>query len=560
MGKAVSAPAPDGAAGAPLLEARNVSKSFGPNRVLREVSFDVLPGEVHILAGENGAGKSTLLSILSGIHTEYEGEVRVGGAVQRFEHPKDAVRAGVATVHQELSLIGPLSVTDNLFLGRERTTFGVIDARRQAREARALLKELDLDLGDASPDDPVEQLPISTQQLVEIAKALAAKANVLLLDEPTSALREPEAVRLFERIEALKRQGKGIVYVSHKMDEIYRLADRITVLRDGALVGTRPASELPASKLVSWMIGRDLPSGEHASATGKDVVLEVQHLTVHSAERTGAEMRPDVDGVSFEVRAGEILGLAGLRGSGVSDVLHALFGDRAGRTLGTVRLRSPRKSAAGKDAGEQRIDLSRALKSPAEAISRRIMLLTNDRKGKGLVLDMNAIENASLANLTHYSPRGIVREKLEGDATSRVFSQLGLRGRASAPVRLLSGGNQQKVVLAKCLLTEPDVLLLDEPTRGVDVGAKAEIYALLGEWARQGMAIVLVTSELPELLRLSDRIVVLHRGQRTAEFNRAEATQEKVLHAAFGAVSEGRSPDGAAREGQPPNGGAGEMS
>ncbi|WP_394831055.1 sugar ABC transporter ATP-binding protein [Pendulispora rubella] len=513
---------------APLLEAKHVSKSFGPNAVLRDVSFDVLPGEVHILAGENGAGKSTLLNILSGIHTQYEGELRVGGVLQRFQAPKDAVRAGVATVHQELSLIGPLSLTDNLFLGREHTNaFGIIDARRQAREARALLRELDLDLGELNEDDPVERLPISTQQLVEIAKALAAKAHVLLLDEPTSALREPEAERLFERIEALKRQGKGIVYVSHKMDEIYRLADRITVLRDGALVGTKPAADLPAHKLVEWMIGRDLPSGAHASAAGHDVALKVEHLTVNGID-TNSSGRPEVDDVSFEVRAGEILGLAGLRGSGVSDVLHALFGDRAGRAMGTVHLRS-------RDGTTSRIDIARALPSPTEAIARRIMLLTNDRKGKGLVLDMDSKENASLASLPRYSPQGIVRDRLETEATRRVFGQLGVRGQTAAPVRLLSGGNQQKVVLAKCLLTEPEVLLLDEPTRGVDVGAKAEIYGLLAEWARQGMAIVLVTSELPELLRLSDRIVVLHRGQRTAEFSRTEATQEKVLHAAFGA-------------------------
>jgi len=522
----------------PLLDASHISKSFGPNPVLRDVSFDVRPGEVHILAGENGAGKSTLLNILSGIHTTYEGELRVGGVVRRFLHPKDAVRAGVATVHQELSLIGPLSLIDNLFLGREYTgRFGIIDTRRQAREARALLRELDLDMGALNEEDPVERLPISTQQLVEIAKALAAKANVILMDEPTSALREPEALRLFDRIEALKRQGKGIVYVSHKMDEIYRLADRITVLRDGALVGTKPASELPARKLVEWMIGRDLPSREHTSALSGDVVLAIEHLSVRSAELPDADGRPDVDDVSFEVRAGEILGLAGLRGSGVSDVLHALFGDRAGRVSGNVLLRGRPEVPDVKGRGrktEERIDLSRDLASPDEAIDRRIMLLTNDRKGKGLVLDMGSKENASLASLPRFSPYGILRDRLETSATARVFGQLGVKGQVDAPVRLLSGGNQQKVVLAKCLLTEPEVMLLDEPTRGVDVGAKAEIYALLGEWARQGMAIVLVTSELPELLRLSDRILVLHRGQCTAEFSRAEATQEKVLHAAFG--------------------------
>ncbi|WP_394851087.1 sugar ABC transporter ATP-binding protein [Pendulispora rubella] len=513
---------------ASLLEAKQISKSFGPNPALRDISFDVRPGEVHVLAGENGAGKSTLLDILSGIHTEFHGEIRVGGVVRRFRHPKDALRAGVAMVHQELSLIGSLSVSDNLFLGRERTgRFGLVDARRQTHEARALLRELDLD--DVSEDELLERLPMSTQQLVEIARALAAKANVLLLDEPTSALREPEVLHLFDRIDALRRQGKGIVYVSHKMDEIYRLADRITVLRDGMLVGTKAASELPANELVRWMVGRELSSGKRANAVRRNVALKVEHLHIGGGGLPKADGRLAVDDVSFELRSGEILGLSGLRGSGASDILHAIFGDRSGRAAGIVCL-----PGRHDDKGEARIDLARDETSPAVAIRRGIMLLTNDRKGKGLVLDMDSNENASLASLPRYSSGGILRAGLETSAVTRAFLQLGLKGQIAAPVRLLSGGNQQKVVLAKCLLTEPQILLLDEPTRGVDVGAKTEIHALLAECAGRGMAIVLVTSELPELLRLADRILVLHRGRCTAEFTRSEATHEKIVHAAFG--------------------------
>jgi len=486
-----------------LLEARGVSKSFGPNQVLRDVSFDVAAGEVHVLAGENGAGKSTLLKILTGDLAADAGTLRGG--------------ARVAMVHQELSLIGPLTVAENLFLAREpRTRLGTVDDARQRREARALLAELDLDL---DVDEPVEELPLSTQQLVEIAKALATGSTVLLLDEPTSALPEPEALRLFERIDSLRRHGVGIVYVSHRMEEIYQVADRITVLRDGALVGTAPVAELPPAALVEWMIGRPPSHERRPSASPGDVVLRVDHLTVTSP-RAAAGARVVVDDLSFAVRAGEIVGLAGLRGSGASDVLHALFGDRAGHTSGAVEVRGRRVE----------------LRDPRHALARRFVLLTSDRKQKGLVPYMGSIDNATLATLPRFSPRGVVHRGEEVKAAGGVFRQLNLRAPSlAAPVRLLSGGNQQKVVLARCLLSDPDVLLLDEPTRGVDIGAKEEIYELLGQLARKGLAILLITSELPELLRLSDRILVLHRGRLTAELERAAATQQRVLEAALGA-------------------------
>jgi ABC-type sugar transport system ATPase subunit len=488
-----------------LLEARGVCKAFGPNRVLRDVSFDVVAGEVHVLAGENGAGKSTLLRILTGALSADAGSFRGG--------------ARVAMVHQELSLIGPLTVAENLFLAHEpRTRLGTVDMARQRRDARALLAELDLEL---DVDQPVEQLPLSTQQLVEIAKALATGSTVLLLDEPTSALAEPEAVRLFDRIDALRRHGKGIVYVSHRMEEIYRVADRITVLRDGALVGTAAVAELPPAALVEWMIGRPPSHERRASAPLGDVALRVDNLTVASP-RALSGARPVVDRLSFTVRAGEIVGLAGLRGSGASDVLHALFGDRPGLTTGAVELRGQATS----------------LRDPRHALRRHVVLLTSDRKRMGLVPYMSSIDNATLATLPRFSPRGVVRRGDEVAAASTCFRQLNLRAPSLvAPVRFLSGGNQQKVVFAKCLLAEPHVLLLDEPTRGVDVGAKEEIYTLLGQLAGKGHAILLITSELPELLLLSDRILVLHRGRLTAELDRAAATQQRVIEAALGAAA-----------------------
>ncbi|HYU17061.1 MAG TPA: sugar ABC transporter ATP-binding protein, partial [Candidatus Acidoferrum sp.] len=326
---------------------------------------------------------------------------------------------------------------------------------------------------------------------------------------------------LFDRIDALRRSGKGIVYVSHRMEEIYRVADRITVLRDGTLVGTESAAALPPAALVEWMIGRAPSSHAHVSAAGEDVVLRVEGLTVERATSASGARRA-VDGVSFTLHRGEIVGLAGLRGSGASDVLHALFGDRAGRASGRIELRG------------QRIDL----KGPRDAIRHRMVLLTNDRKRKGLMFDMGSVDNATLATLPRFSPHGVIRGREEMAAAQRTFRQLNLRAPGlAAPVRLLSGGNQQKVVLARWLLAEPDVLLLDEPTRGVDIGAKEEIYVLLAGLASQGLAILLITSELPELLRLSDRILVLHRGRLTAELGRAEATHERVLEAALGGAA-----------------------
>lgn len=499
----------------PLLRMTGIGKSFGETRVLNDVDFEVRAGEVHILAGENGAGKSTLIKILAGVHTEYEGTIALDGEVQRFRNPQDGARHGISVIHQELSLIPSMSVSDNIFLGREKSGVGgwmrFGDQRAACRE---LLKRLEL---DAEPTRFVEDYPISIQQMIEIAKALAFDARIIVMDEPTSALTEPEVERLFAIIAQLKADGCGIIYISHKMEEIYRIADRITVLRDGSYVGTAPASELPRPKLIHWMVGREISEQfpRHA-ATLKEERLRVEHFTVPDP---GGLPRPAVDDVSFTVRGGEILGIAGLQGSGNSALFAGLFGAYGRKVQGRVFLD-----------GE-----AFTVRSPQHAIRSGLGYLTNDRKTSGLVLEMDIVKNVTLASIPQYSPGLWLRNQWEEMVAGVHKDALGIRA-ASLYQRVgsLSGGNQQKVVLAKWLEIGPKVLLLDEPTRGVDVGAKHEIYDLMNTWTKNGIAVVLITSEMPELLAMSDRVIVMHRGRITAEFAGEEASQEAILNAAMG--------------------------
>ncbi len=498
----------------PLAALRGITKRFGKVTVLEDVSFEMLPGEVHILAGENGAGKSTLIKILAGIHTDYEGQIEVAGQPARFGSPQEASRHGIAVIHQELSLIGPMSVADNLFLGRSKTQWGWVQDSAQQQEALTWLKRLGLAIDVRRA---VEHYSIATQQCIEIAKALSQEAKVIVMDEPTSALSGPEAERLFELIAQLKAEGCAIVYISHKMDEIERIADRITVLRDGKYVGTAPATELPIPELIRWMVGREV--GEqfprHANTTaGDEVRLSITDFSVGG----GPGGRRLVDGVSFELRKGEILGLGGLQGSGASELLMALFG-------GTRR-----------ESGDVVLDGKRLnIRSPRQAIDAGIALLTNDRKGNGLVLPMSIVANTTLASLGKFTRFGWRKSASEVTATEKEAQSLRLRAASlDMPVGDLSGGNQQKVAIAKWLETDPAVLLLDEPTRGIDIGAKREIYDLIDHWTARGISIVLITSEMPELLALADRILVMHRGHMTAEFLGAEATSESILAAAMG--------------------------
>jgi len=503
----------------PIVAMRAIRKSFGTVEVLHGVDFTVLPGEVHVLAGENGAGKSTLIKILAGVYDHFSGEVSVGGRPRRLATPQEAVRAGIATIHQELSLVPTMSVADNLFLGRERHgRIGQVDFAAQEAEATRILDDMRLEI---SPRQLVAELPLSSQQLLEIARALTRDAQLLIFDEPTSALQEHEIASLFARIHDLRRRGCGIVYITHKMEEIYRLADRITVLRDGVVVGTATPDALPPAELVRWMVGRQLAAGrERVEAPSSETVLEVASVTV--AHPTVRERRV-VDGVSFALRQGEVLGLAGLQGAGTSELLHALFGALGVRA--SVRARLNGEPFQPRD--------------PRSAVERGVLLLTNDRKACGLAPDLSVTHNVSLASLERFSGAGgWLRRREERSTVSRLTEELRIRVPSlDAPVQTLSGGNQQKVLLARCLLPQPRVLLLDEPTRGIDVGAKADIYELMRGWVAAGIAIVLITSEMEELLASSDRILVLHRGRVAAELTRAAATRELVLAAAMGHAS-----------------------
>lgn len=502
-------------ADSPLLQTREIRKAFSGVTVLHGVDFDLRAGEIHALVGENGAGKSTLIKILAGAYRDYTGQVFINGRAVRFTGPRHAEDLGVATIHQELSLVPYLSVAENIFLGREPVRWcGWLDRRvLQAAADRVLRAELGVALDVAQP---IADLPIATRQMVEIAKALARHARILIMDEPTSALTETDAQRLFTTMRPLRDRGVGIIYITHKMDEIYALADRITVLRDGRHVGTARTPDLPQDQLVQWMVGRQIDQffPHHAARPGPER-LRVTGLRVRAP--TGDRWL--VRDASFHVRAGEIVGLAGLVGSGASEMLGALYGRFGTPQHGTILLDGQ--------------PLRRP--SPRAALRRGLALLTNDRKASGLVLPMSILHNLSLATLNRCTRGGLLSAHRERTRCTPHVTKMNLRAPAlGAEVATLSGGNQQKVVLARWLLTEPKVLLLDEPTRGIDVAAKADIYALLNELTAAGVAIVLITSELPELLALADRILVVHGGGIVAELGRAEATQERIIHAAMG--------------------------
>ena len=477
-----------------------ISKRFGAVQVLRDVPLEVYSGEVLILAGENGAGKSTLIKILGGVHADFEGTIEVNGKRVRPKSPLEASALGVAVIYQELSLVPPMTVADNIFLGRALTRAGFIADRTQHRQAQRLLDQLGLEI---DVNQTVEELPVALQQLTEIAKALAQNAKVIVMDEPTSSLNAPEVEKLFGLIKDLKARGCGIVYITHKMEEIERIGDRITVLRDGEHIGTARAADLSNAQLVQWMVGRAVEQQfpRHAAQVGEEQ-LRIENFTVFDRRRRA---RPVVEGVSLAVRAGEILGVAGLQGSGASDLFLALFGAYGKNTRGRILLK-------GKPV---------VIHSPRQAIDLGIALLTNDRKATGLVSALSIIANTTLADLPRLSPGGWRRPRREAAVTSMHAQTLSLRAASlEMEVGSLSGGNQQKVALAKWLQTQPQLLLLDEPTRGIDVGAKREIYQLMNALTAQGIAIMLITSELPELLAMSDRIVVMHRGKVTAGYAR----------------------------------------
>jgi len=504
-----------------LLSMRGICKSFSGVPVLRNVSFDLEPGEVHVLAGENGAGKTTLIKILAGVYDDYQGEIELNGRRVRFPSPHHAAGRGISVIHQEMSLVGTLPVIDNIFLGRElKPRFFprlFVDRAGQLAKARELCSRLDLDIDLMRP---VDEYPLTVKNRIEIAKALAVDAAILIMDEPTGALSTPEVERLYRIIGDLKRRGTAVIYITHRMEEIYRIGDRITVLRDGQRAGTAPVSELSETKLIRWMIGRELGSQfpVRESKPGAERLRLENFSAAKPGTSPGAKRHP-VRNVSFSVRAGEVVGLAGLQGSGNSSLLAGLFGAFPRSIHGKVFL----------DGRPFRV------RSPQWSIRHGLAYLPSDRKESGLIQGMTVAENISLASLEKASPWGVLRSRTEAAMARRQVQALSIRlPGIDSEVRQLSGGNQQKVLLAKWIETEPRVFLLDEPTRGVDVGVKHEIYALIRRWVAEGTAVVLITSELQELIGLSDRILVMHRGQVTAELTREEASGESILRAAMG--------------------------
>ena len=493
----------DGERGGVWLEARRVSKSFGGVRALCEVSFDLRRGEVHALMGENGAGKSTLVKILAGNHAPDAGEVLIDGQRVALRSPHEAMRHGIAMIHQELMPVPDLTVAENLLLGREPRGRipGTIDRRALRGEALRLLGLLNVEL---PVDAPMRTLSVAQMQTVEIARAIGSGAAAVIMDEPTAALSDREAEALFAAVRTLQTRGAAIVYITHKMDEVFRIADRITVLRDGGLVGTAPARELDEVRLIAMMVGRALTGGRvRGRTTVGECLLSARGLTRAGAYRD----------VGLELRRGEILGLAGLMGAGRSEVASALFGLMPAER-GEIRVRGH----------------AARIRNPADAMRLGIGMVTEDRRADGFVPLMSVRHNVTLASLARCCRGPVIRPAVEAEAAARAIAAAGVRasGDGQAVVQL-SGGNQQKVVFARTLLPEPEIVILDEPTRGIDVGAKAEIHALIAGLAEQGKAVLLISSEMPELLALSDRLLVMRQGRVAAELDPRVVTQEEVL-------------------------------
>jgi D-xylose transport system ATP-binding protein len=504
---------------APLIEARGITKRFPGVIALRDVTFDLQPGEIHALCGENGAGKSTLIKLLSGVHPHgsFEGELRVDGAPAQFRGIADAGRAGISVIHQELALVDPLSVAENLFLGVEPRRGPFVDWARLRARATELMERFELRL---DPDLPLHSLGMGPRQLVEILRALGRDSRVLILDEPTAALTETEARVLHATLRDLRRRGVACIYISHRLGEVLDLADRITVLRDGATVGTMARAETTEQELIRRMVGRELadlfpaaPARVGAGPVGR--LLEVKGLSVCPARGEAPFLRD----VSLHVGPGEILGVGGLMGAGRTELVSHLSGAWGVRAGGTVELAGDFVHFA----------------DPEAAVGSGVCLVTEDRRRLGAIPEASIGFNLSLSSLREVARAGIIRSGEEAVRNRAMFDALGVRAPGlDSLISGLSGGNQQKVLLGRSLLARPRVLLLDEPTRGIDVGAKAEIYRIVRDLTTRGCGVILVSSELPELLGMSDRIVVLHAGRVSAEFTRAEATQERLLAAAMG--------------------------
>ncbi|CNH87414.1 galactose/methyl galaxtoside transporter ATP-binding protein [Yersinia frederiksenii] len=485
-----------------ILEAEGISKQFPGVKALNKVGIKIKPGSVHALMGENGAGKSTLMKCLIGIYHPDEGTIKVKGEVVTFSDTLDALHAGIAMIHQELNLVPHMTVAENIWLGREPVHYGLVNHDLLNSKTRDLLQHLNIRL---KPEMVVGELNIASQQMVEIAKAVSYDADILIMDEPTSALTEGEVFHLFAIINELKEQGKGIIYISHKMDEIFEITDEVSIFRDGMFVATDKTENLTKQSLITMMVGRELTHmfPKFNNNIGEEV------LKVSALRRDGL-----FRDISFTVKRGEILGVAGLVGAGRSEVMESLFGMHPA------------------DSGEIFIEgLPVKIDSPSKAIEQGLAFLTEDRKKSGLFLVLSVVENMSIVNLSEYiNKKGFVSHGQMAQDCMEQIKKLNIKTPTMDQIiNNLSGGNQQKVLIARWLLAQPKILILDEPTRGIDVGAKSEIYRLISELANRGVAIILVSSELPEILGMSDRVMVMHGGHITGILDKQDASQEKIM-------------------------------
>ena len=488
-----------------LLRMEGISKSFPGVQALDDVHLNVEAGTVHALMGENGAGKSTLMKVLIGMYQPDEGTITLAGEQVQIADTATALKLGISMIHQELSPVPEMAVAENIYLGREPVNrFGLIDKRRMTADTRALLGQLDLHI---NPRWPMKRLSIAQTQMVEIAKAMSYDSRLIIMDEPTSAITEREVDHLHRMIKSLRESGVAIIYITHKLDEVFEISDYVTVFRDGRHVTTVPAAELDRQKLVTLMVGRELT---HMFPKQEPSIGEVA-LSVRGLTRRGV-----LEDITFELRRGEIVGLAGLMGAGRTEVLEAIFGITP-MDAGTIEV-----------VGE-----SRRIRSPADAIASGLALLTEDRKRTGIMGVLSVRDNMAIASLPRFSPGGLLKMRQIDEACQAQRQALAIKTPSLHQlIKMLSGGNQQKVLVSRWLLTTPEILMIDEPTRGIDVGAKAEIHRLISELAGQGKAILMVSSEMPEILGMSDRVLVMCEDRLTGEFSRAEATQERIMHAA----------------------------
>jgi len=489
-----------------ILSMKDIDKSFPGVHALDHANLEVRKGEVHALMGENGAGKSTLMKVLTGIYSKDSGTIVYEGKEVEFHNPKEAQDAGIVIVHQELNMMNHLTVAQNIFIGREYMKGIFIDDAKMNAEARKLFDQLEIDI---DPTEKMGNLTVGKQQMCEIAKAISHQAKIIIFDEPSSALTEAEIEELFKIIRDLREKQMGIVYITHRMDEIKQITDRVTVMRDGGYVGTLITADCTKSDIISMMVGRVIyedPKTKSMVAPDAPVVLKVEHLNAGKM----------VQDVSFELHKGEILGFAGLMGAGRTETARAIFG------------------ADPKESGEIYINGEKVvISSPQDAVRLGIGYLSEDRKRYGIVVGKSVAENSTMADLKNFVKGIFINEKKEDEITQNYVERLNTKTPSVDQLVVnLSGGNQQKVVLAKWLVKNCEILIFDEPTRGIDVGAKSEIYHLMNELTTQGKSIIMISSEMPEILRMSDRVVVMCEGRKTAEIDIAEATQENIMHAA----------------------------